>query len=439
MNDVRGRQGTGSVLSLGAVGRQDCFLDGSDQAFRKTTKRHTNFSRFQSVTTVDATPGVANWPFGQTVLVTLKPQQLGDLMTNMYLKCTLPLLQDVVEFHTVYADQPGRGILQKAIFRVDTQEIETIYTDWNIIRDEVYLSVEQKNSLKYLINGGQDLGALPTSPIKSGPVDLYVPLNFFFANNEETFFPTCAITQQQIVLSLTFNPVSFFSNTHTVLDYPGSQYTCGMPKFDIVTEQIIVSPEERIHFQTDTKSIIIETAKLQPSLLIPRGQQIAKNYLVPNIPVESFHWFLRKSAFEQPTGDFLNRFNYSDTTSTVLANQAVAPIMSDAIFFIAGQAQLGFMEDGARSDPQSAYYFKYVQTNTSGLSSPTRNIYTYTFALNPLSGPFTGSTDFKTLVGDKTFINLSMLNTARDEYVLNMFYIGLVKLNFSGGFLTIST
>ena len=173
--------------------------------------------------------------------------------------------------------------------------------------------------------------------------------------------------------------------------------------------------------------------------MIPRGQQITKNYLVPSIPVESFHWFLRKSTFEQPTGDFLNRFNYSDTTSTVLANQALAPIMSDAIFFIAGQAQLGFMEDGMRSDPQSAYYFKYVQTNTSGLSSPTRNIYTYTFALNPLAGPFTGSTDFKTLVGDKTFINLSMLNTAQDEYVLNMFYIGLVKLNFSGGFLTIST
>ena len=437
MTDIRGTQGTGSVLSLSAIGKQECFLLGTDQIFRKTTKRHTNFTRCQYSTTITATPGVNNWPFGQTVLVTLNPQQMGDLLTNMYLRCTLPVLQDVDEFHTVYGDQPGRGILQKATFRVDTQEIETIYTDWNIIRDEIYLTAEQKNAMKNLVNGGQNVGDLPTSSIKNGPIELYVPLNFFFANNAETYFPVCAILQQHIVVSLTFNPVQFFSNTHTVIDYPGSPYTCGLGSFEIVCEQIIVTPEERISFQSDNKSMLIETARSQPQLQIKAGLSSIKNFLVPSIPVETFHWFLRRATFEQPKGDFLNRFNYSDTTSYSVSDQSMNPIMSDAVFFINGASQLGFMEDTSRADAQSSYYFKYLETNSASLSSPTRNIYTYTFSLNPKDGPLTGALDFKTLTSDKTFINMSLMNTATDEYVMNMFYIGLVTLHFKGGFLTI--
>jgi hypothetical protein len=436
--DIRGTQGTGSVLSLSAIGKQDAsYLLGTDQIFKKINKQHTNFSKCQFVTTVNATPGVVNWPFGQIILVTLNPQQMGDLLTNMYLRCTLPLLQDIVEFSSVYADQPGRGILEKATFRVDTQDIETIYTDWNIIKDEIYLSADQKIAMTSLINGGQPNGTLPTSSIKSGPIELYIPLNFFFANNSETYFPVCSITQQRIVLSLTFNPVQFFSNTHTSVNYPGSQYTCGLSSFDIVCEQIVVSPEERLYFQSGSRKLLIETARPQPQLQIPGNVFDIKNFLVPNIPVESFHWFFRKSAFEQPGGDFLNRFNYSDTTSHNLNDQSLNPMMSDAIFFINGASQLGFMEELSRTNPQSAYYFKYVETNTSSLSSPTRNIYTYTFALNPRDGPLTGALDFKNLTSDKNFINISLLTTATDSYVMNMFYLGLVTLSFEGGFLTI--
>ncbi len=432
--DVRGKQGTGSVLSLDAIGAQDRYLLGDTQFFSKDVKRHTNFSKYQSIYTTTATPGVTNWPFGETVLVTLKPQQMGDLLTNMYLKCTLPLLQDVVEFNSVYCDQIGRAILNKATFRVDTQEIETIYSDWNIIRDEVYLSADQKGILKNLINGGQDTGQLPTSSKKAGPIDLYLPLNFFFSNNDSTFFPTCAILQQQIVLSITFNPVSFFSNTRVT---GGTQYSCSMPSFDIVCEQIVVSPEERLFYQTGKRRLLIETAKLQPTLQIPQNQTIIKNYLVPNIPVESFHWFIRRSEFEQPNGDFLNRYNFGDTTSTDVNDQAAAPIMSDAIFFLNGSAQLGFMEDTDHTSPQSSYYFKYLETNSASLSSPTRNIYTFSFALNPRKSPLTGAMDFKTMVADKTFINMSLLKGATNSYVMHMYYIGLVYLEFDKGFLTI--
>ena len=83
VDDVRGKAGTGSVLSLDAVGKQELFLNGEETFFGVSSGRHSNFSLYQTITTIKP-DGSANWPFGRTILVTLKPQQMGDLLKNMY-------------------------------------------------------------------------------------------------------------------------------------------------------------------------------------------------------------------------------------------------------------------------------------------------------------------------------------------------------------------
>ena len=442
--DTRGKAGTGSVLSLDAIGRQEIFLLGKDSLFStngvEKKRRHTNFSTYQTTTKVSNPGTIVNWPFGQTILVTLKPQQMGDLLKNMYIKCRMPRLQDVSLFDTSYCDQLGRAILKKAIFRVDTQEIETIYDDWNVIRDQLYLTADQKTSMQSLVNGGQSEGTFSNSSIKAGPVDLYIPLNFFFANNDATFFPLCAITQQQIVISLTFNFVSFFSDTRTPELYPDSDFQCSLPEFDLVCEQLIVSPEERLYLQNVDHKVLIETVRRQPVLNIQAKTPRIKNYLVPNIPVKSFHWFYRMDRFEDTATILRNyykqRYNFSQVQSEDISVQAQYPILSDAKFFMNGDSQLGFLEDSAHNNPQTSYYYKYLQPTTAGYSTPTRNVYTYTFSLEPLETPISGATDFSKMVADKTFIDSSIMASASsNNFNMHMFYIGLVTLEFSGGFL----
>jgi len=441
--DTRGKAGTGSVLSLDAIGRQEIFLLGKDSLFMTESdekRRHTNFSMYQTFTKVTNPGGVVNWPFGQTILVTLKPQQMGDLLKNMYLKCRMPRLQDVSQFDTSYCDQVGRAILQKAIFRVDGQEVETIYDDWNIIRDQLYLTSDQKISMQSLVNGGQAEGTLSSSSIKAGPIDLYIPLNFFFANNDATFFPMCAITQQKIIISLTFNTVSFFSDTRTPELYPGSEFQCSLAEFSIVCEQVVVSPEERLYLQSVDHTLLIETVKRQPVLNIQPSVPRIKNFLVPNIPVKSFHWFYRRVNFEDTAtvtkNFFRQRYNFSYVASDNISVQSDYPILSDARFFMNGESQLGFLEDSVQNNPQTSYYYKYLQPTTAGYSTPERNVYTYTFSLEPLATPISGSMDFSKMVADKTFIDSSILASASsNSFNMHMFYIGLVTLEFSGGFL----
>jgi hypothetical protein len=161
---------------------------------------------------------------------------------------------------------------------------------------------------------------------------------------------------------------------------------------------------------------------------------------VPNIPVETFHWFFRRTVLENEITNvndiIFNRFNFADTTSTSLTVQSNYPIMSDAKFYMNGQSQLGFLEDSKQDRPQTSYYYKYLEALSANLSSPTRNVYTYSFALDPMDGPLSGAMDFSKMDANKTFINVSMLASANDEdYNMHMFYVGLQTLTFSGGFL----
>jgi hypothetical protein len=449
--DVRGKAGTGSVLSLDAVGRQEAFLNGTDSYFDYKSKKHSNFTLYQSSirirkpVTVDSTTGSTksqiNWPFGQTIVIDnlINPQSMGDLLRNIFLKCQMPVLKDAEQLGTKYCDQIGRAILKSVSFTVDGYEIEKIYGDWNVIHDQLYLNDDEKIGLQSLVNGGQPEGTLPTSSIKAGPIDIFAPLNFFFSNNDSTYFPICAVYNQKIKIVIEFNSVSFFSDTHTPELYSDVTDDCSLDYFDLVFDQIVVTPEERLYMQTINYTLPIEIVRLQPTLDIPPGISNIKNYLVPNINVETFHWFFRKTFFEnvittnQPV--IFNRYNFSNTDSADLNEQALYPIMSDAMWFLNGQSQLGFLQDSAQNRPETSYYYKYTESLTSNLSSPTRNVYTFSFALDPMLEPFSGAMDFSQMVGDKTFIDVSLLASAQENYTMHMFYMGNTSLTFSGGFM----
>jgi len=86
-----GKAGTGSVLSLAAQGLQDTFLTSSSNVqqsfFNFEEKRHTPFTKFEKAHTITRPPHLAttNWPFdGNLVQFTLDPQTMGDLMSYMY-------------------------------------------------------------------------------------------------------------------------------------------------------------------------------------------------------------------------------------------------------------------------------------------------------------------------------------------------------------------
>lgn len=420
--DIRGKAGTGAVLSLSAVGGQDRYLtDNKDgeSFFKYKPVRHSNFAKFSNFTKVSNPSTDPGWPFNKTVIVTLKPQTMGDLLANMYMKLTLPLLTDISD-NGIYCDQIGRALINKIEFRVDENLLETVdLNEWGIIHDELFLTSDEQAINKSLINGGQVKGNLPTSSIKKGPIELYIPLKLFFSRKHtlndadnsllldkfyEPYFPLCAIYKQDIQLRITFKPQTYFT---------GASDTIELPEFTIVTEEISLSEEERFYLQNKKHTMNIETIILNPVLDIPTGTQEADMSLTFSFPIKSIYWFFIKQRFEQannPT-EFLNRFNYSTSDSTSLNTQTGSPVMSDAKLILNGVELLGQMDTPRRDNVHTGIFYKTMMPFQSSLTCGLKNIYMYSFCLKPKDPSPTGSLNFGLMDLGKNRIKPKFINS----------------------------
>lgn len=109
--------GEAAKISLKAIGKQDTHLlskDPEESFFNyKEDKRHSEFRKYhRSRVIVNPRPDEVddNWPFGQTIKVEFNPQNMGDLLSNMWLSVKMPGLRNPTVGN--YADQLGRHILK---------------------------------------------------------------------------------------------------------------------------------------------------------------------------------------------------------------------------------------------------------------------------------------------------------------------------------------
>ena len=437
--------GEAAHIALSAIGKQDTYLlskDPEESFFNYNFKQHSNFRKFhrnKNITPPSNRPDT--WPFGETIKVQYNPQNMGDLLSNMYLSITLPAL-GVGEN---YADQVGRHILSHVKMFVDELEVETFWGDFGIIYDELYTEMSEKVANRFLLNRSL---AFDSSEISNSYAeytsDVVIPLNFFFSRKfaadeyesnqpNRPYFPVCACHRQKIEFEFTFQPQTFFANTATTLS---------LSEFDIVTEEITLSPEERLYSMNHQGLWITDVVKKHPVILTDPSQDFIKNQLVPNIPVKAIHWFFRNTKFEDPAivkepgeteeGNFYinNRFNFSSNVNFDELNTFFYPVMQKAQFYIEG-TQLPNM-----TSTDHAFY-KYYVPYEKRLSRPIRNIYSYSFSMNPVNVQPSGSLDFSQLQSNKTTIECDLLPTS-ETYSLHMYYTGYQTFKFEGGFMTLA-
>ena len=292
--------GEAAKISLKAIGKQDTYLlskDPDDSFFNyKELLRHSEFRKYHRSRNVVNPGQVPKWPFGQTLKVEFNPTNMGDLLSNMWLSITMPGITD-----GNYADQLGRHILKSVTMFVDDIEVEKLHDDWGIIYDDLYLEMSEKVANRALVN--RNLGfdkSVGNSIFARQSADLVVPLHFFFARKyasdehstnkpNRPYFPICAIHKQKITFELEFYNQEFYTNTTDTLE---------LQSFNLVTEEITLSGQERQYFASRPLTMINDVVKKHPTIVSELNKDNIKNNLVPNIPVKCLHWFLRNTKFE---------------------------------------------------------------------------------------------------------------------------------------------
>ena len=437
----------GAQIALNAIGKQDTYLlenDPENSFFKYDPKRHSNFQKFHRSTKID-NPGTKDtWPFGETIKVTLNPRNMGDLLSNLYIAIDFPGLAS----NSYYlSDQIGRHLIKSVAMRVDELEVEKFHDDWGIIYDELYLDASEKRTKRYLVNRffAEGTSDLNNAGLVINESKLFIPIPLFFSrkyegdeyesnNPNRPYFPTCSIYKQKIEFEITFRPQSFFTN---------STDPVSLANFRLITEEITVSNQERIYLTTKPQTLITDIVKKHPTVETELNTNEVKLQLVPDIPVKTLNWFLRHTDFEDENtysgganlvnNRFYNRYNFSASDSVSLSNAFFQPIMDSAKIYINGQdlPNLPFVDHA---------YYKYVVPHNSRLSRPEKNIYTYTFSMNPINVEPSGSLDFGQLQSDRTVLEVKLKNglSSSNTYSLHLYYVGYQTFKFDGGFMSLA-
>lgn len=293
---------SGAGVSLNAIGKQDTYLLTTDidkSIFNYNIKRHSNFTKFHRTTVINRAPTSPTWPFNERIKVTFNPQNMGDLLSNMYAVFKLPALPSGQGKN--YSDQVGRHLIKSVTMRVDEIEVEKIYDDWMVIYDELYLESSEKVANRFVLNRMIPFDSSSKNPVYAEyESDVVVPLPFFFSRkyssdeyetNEPNrpYFPLCAIHKQKIEFEFEFHPQEFFTTYDSVIT---------LDDFKIVTEEFTIDPVERLYLKNRNYTLITDVVRRHPTIETTPGVDVVRTNLIPNNRVKALHWFLRNLEFE---------------------------------------------------------------------------------------------------------------------------------------------
>jgi hypothetical protein len=373
---------------------------------RQITKilQHTPFSIVQKVYPIQVSP-----PYlGSTVTIYLNPRELGDLMSHMYFSCQLPP-------NIQYCPDVGRAIFRRVELYLNEQQIDWYDDDWSVIHDDLFADASERLVLDKILNGQR----------------LLVPFLFFFCK-KDSFLPLCAIQNQNIYIKLYFNDQSW------ITDYTGS---LDILQPTLVFDQIFLSNEERLYYQTKPHSLIIPAIYRESPIQFTNGT--VNINMTPNFHVNMISWFIRNQNYETTASEFRNRYKYgyvsNDTKSyTNFINwrgqyQKYLQTISSVDIFVNNYNII----KGMAGD----LYFKYSQPIEHSLSIPDNDIFSYCFSKNPKDLKKRGELNFSTYASKTTNLKIKFLDTLVTEltqsYTLYLYYYGYVTLSIQNGFAVI--
>ena len=464
VNSILGKAGTGAVLSLDAIGLQDTYLiSNSNSATSNITEsffqfkniQHTNFTKYSASIEINNF-NIKNWPFNQVVNVNMRPKEMGDILNNMYLKCTLPDLTGFGLQNAQYCANVGFAMINKIQIQLDDIILEIIQCDWNIIYSELYYTRNEKAVVSQMVNC--------VDPFKGGP--LYIPLEFFFSRRHSTTFTdnpladekyfkpgflTCAASNHRnLQITITFNPITFFCS-HDV--------DITLDKMYLVTDEVVLDDRERQYLQNNTQKNMISFTRNESVTPVVVNPFTAN--LTPQISIKIMHWFMRNTKYEDVSDPayYQDRFNFSSNkyayinptyiSLTQEVQETTHPIISQSILYLNGvQSAVTTFPVTTTYIQDGSYYYKFIVPLSHSLTVPAKNIYTYSFCTQPKDPQPSGSLDFSQMNSTTTFLNGSvyiprdpitpLIGIPPFSYNLYIYYVGYNQITYKDGLVSLS-
>lgn len=428
----------GTTYSLYAVGPQEKYTTGKDDTIWNTDyPQHTNFVAYQRYVPIQG-----NTFLGQTITIELKPKELGDLLCNMYFTCQLPTLTNS---SNIYVNQVGRALIAQCDFMINDTVVETVYDDWFFIKDQVFLDSDEQTAMFSAVNGGSTTSLSPTT----SNVTVCVPLEYFFCRRHShltkgrerlrrPYFPLCALYNQRIYIRIQFNPWPWISNDwNPSAAVPATTYK-EIIKPALILEEIKLTEEEKLYYKTKKLRYVVN--RLKKEGVQSFSSATTQLQLTASFPVQMLIWFIRNKKYETVTSSLYTDVRYEYGFTTKYIQTAVSlPFTSGTSYFVdpIDTAKIVLNNMDITSTFQGSLYYAFKQPIEHNLSVPAKNIYMYSFGLNPKEYNAGGYINFSKLDSQTTTLKLVFVQQYATQvnqgYNLYLFYYGYTILEFENG------
>ena len=363
--------GQGGLLQLVALGKQDVFLTGNPQMtwFKMVYRRYTNFAIESQPMYFDGTAD-----FGKRITC-LVPRR-GDLLSQVMLEVTLPALKLTTGESVSYVNSIGHALIQEITIEVGEQEIDRQNGEWMEIWSNYTTTTDKKTGFYNMI--GKVDGYTP--PSLFGPLNLYIPLRFWFCKNPGMALPLIALQYHPVRINLTLRPLS-------QLYYDPGLTKAGCTTLEILPasiqammlwgDYIYLDVEERRRFVSNTHEYLIEQTQYTSQIPIAPGASSGALRLEFNHPIRELFWYVQRDDMTR----YHEYFNYSSLGTFEVGNRT--DMLSTALLQLDGFDRFQLRDAG---------YFRLVQPWQYHTVIPEEYfLYSYSFALRPEDAQPTGS------------------------------------------------
>jgi len=163
--------------------------------------------------------------------------------------------------------------------------------------------------------------------------------------------------------------------------------------------------------------------------------------LTASFPVQMLIWFIRNKKYETVTSSLYTDVRYEYGFTTKYIQTAVSlPFTSGTSYFVdpVETAKIVLNNMDITSTFQGSLYYAFKQPSEHNLSVPAKNIYMYSFGLNPKEYNAGGYINFSKLDSQTTTLKLVFVQQYATQvnqgYNLYLFYYGYTILEFENGF-----
>lgn len=414
---------TAAAIGMAAVGPQDKYIYAPTTDWTPATKQYTNFSVVKKELKVTTPPYIGN-----ILTVPINVNENGDLIKNMYLKCTLPP-------NINYTDRVGVALINKAELYFDNMLIDSYDSDWHTIYNELFLSADEILGLVNMVGGtlpaGNGIGPNTSSPVN----ELIVPLRFFFSTQKDMYLPLCAMGRQKIYVRLYFNPQSWFTDNSEPFE---------LANVSILYDQVFLTAEERLYYMNTRLDLKIPKVLKEPDC--PRsfgaaggsssGSGSVNMQMNPNFRVTMINWFIRNK-----NKTYATRYDYGYQSSLARTYVPYKNWLNQTLYYdpVIDYINIYINNQNITQNLWEDSYFLFKTPIEHGFSVPDKNVYTYCFSDDPKNFQTkSGEIDFRKIDSKTTSLNLkfkdSFVPQLSQSFEIFLYYYGYTDLVFSNGY-----